>query len=96
MAEFRLTPAARDDLNALFDHSVTAWGLTQAMAYADRIEAVLRASAAAPMQAASCDHIRTGYRRRSVGQHVIFFRPTDYGIAVIRILHRRMDAERHL
>ncbi|MFD1034733.1 type II toxin-antitoxin system RelE/ParE family toxin [Sphingomonas hankookensis] len=96
MAEVRLTPAARGDLDAIFDHSVAAWGLPRAMAYADRIEAAFRASADAPMQAASCDHIRSGYRRRSVGQHVIFFRPTDYGIAVVRILHRRMDHIRHL
>lgn len=95
MAEIRLTPAAQGDLAAIFDHSFAAWGLAQAMAYADRIEATPQQAANAPLQAASCDHIRTGYRRRSVGQHVIFFRPTDYGIALIRILHRRMEVERH-
>jgi toxin ParE1/3/4 len=31
-----------------------------------------------------------------VGQHVIYFRVTRYGIAVIRILHQRMEAARHL
>jgi plasmid stabilization system protein ParE len=29
-------------------------------------------------------------------RHMIYFRVTDYGIAVIRILHDRMDAPRHL
>ncbi|WP_207901287.1 hypothetical protein [Sphingomonas sp. PP-CC-3A-396] len=32
----------------------------------------------------------------AVEQHVIYFRSTSYGIAVIRILHQRMDAGRHL
>jgi len=27
---------------------------------------------------------------------MIYFRVTDYGIAVIRVLHDRMDAPRHL
>ena len=39
---------------------------------------------------------RPGYRRRRVEQHVIYFRPTDFGIAVMRILNQRMDAPRHL
>lgn len=32
----------------------------------------------------------------AVERHIIYFRPTGYGIAVIRILHQRMDAPRHL
>jgi len=27
---------------------------------------------------------------------MVYFRMTDYGIAVIRVLHERMDAPRHL
>jgi len=27
---------------------------------------------------------------------MIYFRATDYGIAVVRVLHERMDAPRHL
>jgi toxin ParE1/3/4 len=46
--------------------------------------------------APACDHIRPSYRRRSVERHMIYFRITDYGIAIIRILHDRMDAPRHL
>jgi toxin ParE1/3/4 len=49
-----------------------------------------------PKTAQACDDIRTGYRRKSVLQHVIYFRITSYGIAVMRILHGRMDAPRHL
>lgn len=96
MAEYRLSPQAQRDLDALFDHTVARWGLAQALDYADLMEAACAALAEAPLRAPGCDHIRPGYRRRSAGQHVIYFRPTDYGIAVIRILHQRMDAGRHL
>ena len=96
MAEYRLTPRAQRDLDGVFDHTVTHWGLPQAMRYTDLIEAARANLAAAPQQAPSCGNIRPGYRRRAVEQHVIYFRPTSYGIAVIRILHQRMDAARHL
>jgi toxin ParE1/3/4 len=44
----------------------------------------------------SCEAIRKGYRRSSIGRHMIYFRITDYGIAVIRVLHARMDVLRHV
>lgn len=96
MAEYRLSPAAQRDLDAIFDHGVACWGFAQAIDYTDRIEVACATLAAAPLQAPGCDHIRLGYRRRSVGRHVLYVRQTGYGIAVIRILHQRMDAVRHL
>lgn len=42
------------------------------------------------------DLIRRGYRRQVVERHMIYFRITDYGIAVVRTLHDRMDAQQHL
>ena len=96
MAEYRLSPRAQRDLDGVFDYTVAQWGLPQALRYTDLIEAACAALAAAPLQAPGCAHIRPGYRRRGVEQHVIYFRPTRYGIAVVRILHHRMDAARHL
>jgi toxin ParE1/3/4 len=52
--------------------------------------------AEAPKSAPACDQIRRGYRRRNVERHMIYFRITDYGIVIIRILHERMDAPHHL
>jgi toxin ParE1/3/4 len=43
--------------------------------------------AESPKSAPACDYIRQGYRRRSVVRHMIYFRITDYGIAIIRVLH---------
>lgn len=96
MAEYRLSPRAQRDLDGVFDYTVTRWDLAQALRYTDLIEAACADLAEAPQQAQGCAHIRPGYRRRGVEQHVIYFRPTSYGIAVARILHQRMDAARHL
>ena len=52
--------------------------------------------AEAPARAPDCGHIRPAYRRGAVGSHFIYFRVEAYGIAVIRILHQRMDVSRPL
>ena len=44
----------------------------------------------------NCENIRTGYRKHPVIRHVIYYRETDYGIEVIRVLHDRMLATRYL
>ncbi len=67
-----------------------------AQRYTDLIEAACARLANARLLSQDCSVIRPGYRRRNVEQHTIYFRQTSYGIAVIRILHQRMDAARHL
>lgn len=71
MAEYRLSPRARSNLDELFDYIVAQWGLPQAMRYADLIETACANLAEAHLQARGCAEIRPGYRRHSVEQHVI-------------------------
>jgi len=51
--------------------------------------AVLARSPTIPL---SCDQIRPSYRRWPVERNIIYFRVAEYGIAVVRVLHDRMDA----
>jgi toxin ParE1/3/4 len=94
--EFRLSPAAQKDVDAIFDYTADRWGPDQAESYLARIMILCGELATAPHRAPECAHIRDGYRRQIAAEHVIYFKPTPYGIAVIRILHQRMDATRHL
>jgi toxin ParE1/3/4 len=96
VAEYRLTPAAERDLETIWTHTIQQWGVGQANRYIDLLTAVFAELAQSPKIAPACDHIRPGYRRRSVERHMIYFRITAYCIAVVRILHDRMDAPRHL
>jgi toxin ParE1/3/4 len=96
MAEYRLTPAAERDLEAIWTHTCHKWGVDQANRYTDILTASFTALAQSPKTAPACEQIRPGYRRLGVERHVIYFRVTAYGIAIIRILHDRMDAPRHL
>lgn len=96
MAEYRLTPAAERDLEAIWLHTRQQWGAAQADRYVNRLAQEFADLVMMPQAAVACDHIRRGYRRRTIERHVIYFRIADYGIAVVRVLHERMDAARHL
>lgn len=96
MAEYRLTPAAERDLESIWTYTVRQWGTEQAVRYIDFLTAAFAGLADSPKTAPSCDHIRPGYRRWGVERHMIYFRMTDDGIVVVRVLHDRMDASRHL
>lgn len=96
MAEYRLTPAAECDLESIWTYTIQRWGVEQANRYTDILTTAFAELAQSPKTAQACDQIRPGYRRRSVERHTIYFRITAYGIAIIRILHNRMDALRHL
>ena len=96
MAEYRLTPAAEQDLETIWTYSFQQWGVEQANRYTDILTSAFAELAQSPKTAPACDQIRPGYRRRCVERHMIYFRITAYGIAIVRILHDRMDAPRHL
>ena len=96
MAEYRLTPAAERDLEAIWTYSVRQWGIEQADRYIGYLTAAFAELAQSPKKAPACEHIRPGYRRWGVERHMIYFHLTDYGIAVVRVLHDRMDAPRYL
>jgi toxin ParE1/3/4 len=96
MAEYRLSPAAESDMEGIWRYTAKQWGIEQAHRYTDTVTAAFQELADAPKTAPACDHIRVGYRRRGVERHIIYFRITAYGISVVRVLHDRMDAARHL
>lgn len=96
MTRYRLSPAAQKDLEHIFDYTVQQWGLEQAVHYARLIESGCEALAGGEIPTQNCDHVRAGYRRCLVGRHAVYFLTQDNDIAVMRILHQRMDPFRHL
>jgi toxin ParE1/3/4 len=64
MAEYRLTPAAERDLEAIWTYTVLKWGAEQANRYTDIMTAAFAELAQSPNTAPACDHIRPGYRHQ--------------------------------
>lgn len=96
MAEFSLRPKAIADLEGIWEYTVDTWGEEQAERYVRLINESFREIADNPSLGRPCDAIRNGYRKRGVSRHVIFYRTIDGGVDVVRILHERMDVDRHL
>ena len=72
MAEYRLTPAAERDLENIWLYTRRQWSTEQADRYTAILANAFAELAQAPKIAPSCDHIRSGYRRRSVDRHMIY------------------------
>jgi toxin ParE1/3/4 len=95
MAGLRLTRAAREDLKAIGRYTQRTWGRRQRVAYLTQLDRHFHSLAQRPTLGHSCDDIRPGYRKDTEGVHAIFYREVDGGIEVVRILHGRMDLDRH-
>lgn len=91
-----LSPRAQTDLEEIWDYSAEHWGLDQTDRYIRALWHAMNQVAAQPSHGRSCDEVRLGYYKYLVGSHVIFYRPTASGVDVVRVLHSRMDFERHL
>ena len=93
---FVVSPRAQADIDDIWEYTVEHWGLRQAEIYLRLIKEAVEAVAADPKVGRNCDDVRPGYRRYLVGSHVLFYRVTATAVVVVRILHQRMDVERHL
>lgn len=96
MTGYRLTPAAQRDLSSIWDFTEGRWDVRQAETYVNEIKAAVERVAADLSRGRACDGIRAGYRRYSIGSHLLFYVETVDGVDVVRILHQRMDPTRHL
>lgn len=92
----RWSNKALSDLDGISDHSLREWGAAQTARYLRSIRAAVNMASEAPMQTAPADHYRPGYRKITVGAHLIFFRVNDDTVEIARILHSAMAIETKL
>jgi toxin ParE1/3/4 len=94
VALFQFSRRAEADLLAIGDYTLRTWGEEQTVHYINDLEICCQALADSPGLGRACDDIRPGLRRMEHGRHVVFYRQTEGGILVSRILHQRMLPER--
>ena len=92
----QFTPAAIADLDGIFDYTLERWGRDQAERYLRDIQRVCEGLASGDLPGRSADHVRKGYRKAASGAHMIYYRSEGETLIVVRILHQRMDIDRHL
>jgi toxin ParE1/3/4 len=92
MPSFSLTNKAIADLLEIGRYTEEHWGKVQRDKYLSLIDESFSCIAQSPTQGQDCSDIKTGYRKKSVGSHVIFYRQiADDKIQIVRVLHGRMD-----
>lgn len=96
MPEYRLTPKAKEDMEAVWLYSLSQWGMTQTSRYIDDLVDAFLLLTETPKAGSACDNIREGYRKYPIIRHTIYYRETAYGIEVVRVLHGQMLVTRYI
>lgn len=92
-----LSPKAKADLSDVWDYTFSELGVEQAEKYIRELWATMQEQSRDLTKSVDIGDVRKGYRKVRSGSHVIFFKVTrDGAVDVVRILHQKMDFDRHL
>jgi toxin ParE1/3/4 len=94
--DYKLTPAAKNDLKEIWSYTVKRWSEQQAEKYIYQLEKKFKDLVKTPNLGRSRPDIQKGYRSLPEGKHIIFYRVADDIIEIIGIPHASMDVETHL
>ena len=95
MAKYRLSKRAFADIVGIGEYTIERFGIEQARRYRDRLEDALQTLADNPERGRAADDIAPGLRRSNYQSHAVFYRLEARGVLIVRVLHQRMDFERH-
>ena len=98
MQSYRLSKLAEQDLAGIWRYTLENWSRKQADKYVTGLLKACSEIANAPdTLGQTYAHVRDGYRKYLYGRHVIFYKVMeDGGTLISRVLHERMDFDRHL
>lgn len=96
MAKIWFSPAAKNDIDRIWEYTAQNWGEAQAVRYIRDIQTVCEGLTTGETVSRSIDSIRAGYRKSACGSHMVYYKHNDERISIIRILHQSMDVERHI
>lgn len=92
---YRLTPLAEADLEEIWLYTAKNWSIEQADTYLRSLVAVFEGLAAGTKRGRPAD-VLPDFQKYLCGSHVVYFLDYTDHLDVIRVLHQRQDAERHL
>ena len=96
MSAYRLSHKAEMDIGNIVRYTIDRFGIEQARTYRDSMISCFQSVAENPGIGRKVDSIREGYRRFDHRSHVIFYKSEGPDILIIRVLHERLNAPRHL
>ena len=96
MASYELSNQALADLQEIWRYGAERWGIKQADHYTLKINEICEFIVENRGLGRNKSEVIKGLKSYPVGSHSIFYFEQKHHIFVVRILHQRMDYERHL
>lgn len=93
---FEISKLALKDLDYIWEYTVEQWSKEQADKYYNEIFSVIGEICEYSDTGKSIDEIKNGHRRTNVKSHMIIYKVKGTTIYIDRILHQKMDIEKHL
>lgn len=87
---------ASQDVIKIYQDTAKQWGINQADKYDSGLVNTLKLLQNNPHLGRDRSDIRQGYHHFKYERHIIFYKIRQHDLLIIRILHERMDAVRHI
>lgn len=94
--QLEVSDAASDDLIAIWQYTAGRWGVDQADHYVDALERTFKTLLAMPEIGRERSEFVPPVRIHPSGEHIVIYLVEASTLVIVRILHQRMDIERHL
>jgi toxin ParE1/3/4 len=96
MHEIVTRPRARPDLKDIWLSKGKRWNPAQSNPYLAKLDAGMAKLRTNPALGRQREDLRAGYRSLRVNEHLVYYLLAPPVIRIIRVLHARMDPQRHL
>jgi toxin ParE1/3/4 len=96
MTHYALSEAADDDIQHILKDSLQRWGVARSERYILAMHTAFENLATFPDIGLDVGYLRIGYLQLPHDSHNVFYQKTADGILIVRVLHQKQRAERHL
>ena len=93
---FEISRLALKDLDNIWEYTVKQWSKEQANKYDNEIFSVTNKICQNSDSGQPIDEIKKGHQRTNVKYHIIIYKVKGTKVYIDRILHQKMDIEKHL
>jgi toxin ParE1/3/4 len=90
------TEIARADLKSIRRYSQKVWGPDRTVQYLAGLRDTIKGLVTGTVVSRNRDDLRPRLQMATWGRHCVFFEADQSRILVVRVLHDRMDYQRHL
>jgi toxin ParE1/3/4 len=94
--QLNISLTAEAEIAGIWEYTAIEHGFDAADDYAADLDTVMRRLLTYPYLGEDCSVIRQGYRRIRAREHVIYYRPFETSIEIMRVMHPRQDVRRRI